>query len=398
MPADHDASPAPESARQPETAVPFPPGGTLALSDALAAARLLASAWLGARARADRVVVFCHFDADGLAAGALFGRALPRLGFTDVQVVASGRGESAFSDGARARLAGLAPDALIVTDLGVQAEGVLPDVPTLYVDHHRPEGEPVGAAVISGYRWDPIPNSAWLAYELLAPLVAVDDLGWIAAVGTISDLGDRAPWDALPALRKRYTAKWLKEAVALVNAARRASAFDVATPLALLMTADHPRAVSEDEAGGAGRLRVYRGEVQAALAEARPRAPVFSASSPFALVALDSTCQVHPLVAQQWRGRLPNHAVIAANRGYLPGVVAFSARTARADLSLPALFRAVDLGAANATFGHGHDQASGGHLAPADFNRLAAALGFDERARVPDGGGAGGGAWGAASR
>jgi single-stranded-DNA-specific exonuclease len=390
VPADHAPSPAPDPARQPEAAVASPAGGIIALPDALAAARLTTSGWLGARARGDRVVVFCHFDADGLAAGALFGRALPRLGFTDVQVVASGRGESAFSDGARARLARLAPDALVVTDLGVQADGVLPDVPTLYVDHHRPEGTPAGATVVSGYGWDPIPNSAWLAFELLAPLVDVNDLGWIAAVGTISDLGDRAPWDALPALRKRYTAKWLKEAVALVNAARRASAFDVGTPLALLMTADHPRAVSEDEGGGAGLLRGYRAEVQAALAEARRRAPIFATGSPFALVPLDSTCQVHPLVAQQWRGRLPHHAVIAANRGYLPGVVAFSTRTARADLSLPALFRAVDLGAANASFGHGHDQASGGHLAPADFNRLTAALGFDERARVPEGGGAGG--------
>lgn len=392
MPADHDVPPSLDPAPPPGGAVAPPGAGNVALLDALPAARLAAGAWLDARARGDRVVVFCHFDADGLAAGALFGRALPRLGFTDVQVVASGRGESAFSDGARSRLGGLAPAALVVTDLGVQADGVLPGVPTLYVDHHRPDGVPAGATVVSGYGWDPIPNSAWLAYELLAPLVAVDDLGWIAAVGTISDLGDRAPWEALPALRKRYTAKWLKEAVALVNAARRASAFDVGTPLALLMTADHPRAVSEDEAGGAGRLRGYRAEVQAALAEARRHAPIFSASSPFALVALDSACQVHPLVAQQWRGRLPNHAVIAANRGYLPGVVAFSARTARADLSLPSLFQAVDLGAANATFGHGHDQASGGHLAPANFNRLAAALGFDGRARVPEGGGAGGGA------
>lgn len=279
----------------------------------------------------------------------------------------------------------------MVTDLGLRAEGVLPDVPTLYVDHHRPEGAPAGATVVSGYHWDPIPNSAWLAYELLAPLVDVGDLGWIAAVGTISDLGERAPWDALPALRKRYAAKWLKEAVALVNAARRGSAFDVATPLALLLRADHPRAVSEDEGGGAGRLRAYRAEVQAALAEARRRAPVFSAAAPLALVSLDSACQVHPLVAQQWRGRLPGHAVIAANVGYLPGVVAFSARTARPDLSLPALFRSVDLGAANASFGNGHDQASGGHLAPADFNRVVAALGFDARARVPDGGAAGGG-------
>jgi single-stranded-DNA-specific exonuclease len=356
-----------------------------AFDAALAEARGAVAAFLGGLDPAARVVVFCHFDADGLTAGALFGRGLARVGFSDVRVVSSERGESAFSEAARARLTAHAPAALVVTDLGVRAEGVLPGVPTLYVDHHFPEGEPPGAMVVSGYAWDPIPNSAWLAYELLAPLADLSDLGWLAAVGTIGDLGERAPWPLLGAVKKRYTAKWLKEAVSLVNAARRSSVFDVATPLGLLMRADHPRALSEDDAGGAGLLREYREEVRAALAEARRRAPLFSESGPLALVPLDSACQVHPLIAQQWRGRLPGHAVIAANRGYLPGKVAFSARTARADLHLPRLLRAVDLGAeANAQFGHGHDQASGGHLTPADFNRLVAALGFDGRARVPE--------------
>jgi single-stranded-DNA-specific exonuclease len=330
--------------------------------------------------RGARVVVFCHFDADGLAAGALFGRALPRLGFGDVTVVPSLRGESAFDDATRARLAALSPDALVVTDLGVHRAGVLPEVPTLLVDHHRPEGTPEGrVTVISGYAWEPIPCSAWLAYELLAPLADIDDLLWLAAVGTISDLGEKAPWPALAEATRRHTAKWLKEAVTLVNAARRASAFDVATPLALLMHADGPRAVSDDDAAGADRLRAYRAEVNAALAVARRQAPTFARDgSPWALVPLDSPCQIHPLIAQQWRGRLPKHAVIAANRGYLPGVVAFSARTARPDLTLPALLRAVDVGGDfGGRFGSGHDQASGGHLPPEAFARLLAGLGFE---------------------
>jgi single-stranded-DNA-specific exonuclease len=113
-----------------------------------------ARAFFAAVRRDARLVVYAHFDADGLAAGALFGRALPRLGFTDVEVVPSGRAESAFSDSARARLRALAPEALVVTDLGVRAEGVLDDVPTLYVDHHRPEGiPPAPATVVTGYAW-----------------------------------------------------------------------------------------------------------------------------------------------------------------------------------------------------------------------------------------------------
>ena len=359
----------------------------LPLKQALGPAREQAAAFLRALAPSARVVVFCHFDADGLAAGALFGRGLARMGFTGVQVVHSDRGENAFSAGARQRLAALRPDALIVTDLGVHRAGVLPGVPTLYVDHHRPDGEPedVASTIVLAYGWDPIPASAWLAYDLLSPLADIEDLAWIAAVGTISDLGEKAPWDALPEIRKRWSGKWLREAVSLTNAARRGSAFDVATPLRMLMEADGPRAIAEDDALGADRLRAYRAEVQAELAIARKQAPIFSADQPWALVPLDSGCQIHPLIAQQWRTRLPKFAVIAANRGYLPGVVAFSARTQRTDLVLPALLRAPDIGADDeASFGRGHDQASGGHLPRELFNRLMDALGFDARARVPE--------------
>ena len=353
------------------------------LAAALPRAQAAARRFLEAVPCAARLVVFCHFDADGLAAGAVFGRALARLGWRDVRVVPSGRGESAFSDGARARLAAMEPAALIVADLGVRADGVLPGVPTLYVDHHRPEGFPTdpAATVVTGYGWDPIPCSSWLALDLVAPLadeagVSLDDLGWVAAVGVVGDYGERAAWGPLAAERKRHTAKWLKEAVALVNAARRASAFDVETPLGLLLTADDPRALAEDEAGGADRLRAYRAEVNAELAQARRRAPVFAVGSPWALLTLSSRCQIHPLIAQQWRGRLPGHAVMAANDGYLPDVVAFSCRTARQDLNLAAMLRAVELGAWSGTIGHGHDRATGGHLPPAGFALLRARLGF----------------------
>lgn len=336
--------------------------------------------FLADRAGGDRIVVFCHYDADGLAAGALLGRSLPRLSLGDTVVVPSLRGESAFSESARERVAALRPAALIVADLGVHGDGVLPGVPTLYLDHHRPAGEPSGAVVISGYAWDPIPATAWLTWELLRPLLDVDDVAWIAAVGTISDLGDAAPWAELPALRARYSARWLREAVVLVNAARRAATFDVATPLRLLLEAGHPRAVSEDSGRGADRLHDYRREVNAELKRARRHPPTFSATGPYALVSLHSPCQVHPLIAQQWRTRLPRYAVIAANTGYLPGVVAFSMRTARQDINLPQLLQGMDLGDFNGVFGHGHDQASGGHLPAGVFNLLLQRLGFSRTA------------------
>ncbi len=360
----------------------------------LADARDTFRAWLDAVPAGGRVVVFCHFDADGLGAGAVFGRGLARLGHS-VEVVSSGRSESAFSDAARDRLRALAPDALLVTDLGVHEAGTLEGtVPVLYVDHHRPSGEPAGAWVVSGYEWDPIPCSAWLAYDLVAGVTEAEDLDWVAAVGVISDLGEKAPWPPMAAVKKRHTARWLKETVALVNAARRAPTFDAPTALDALMTFDGPKALALSESPAADRLRAARAAVKGELAEARKAAPVFSqrdAAVPpgvapdglrFALVRIDSAAQVHPLIAQQWRSRLPKYPVICANTGYLDGLVAFSTRAASRDVRLPEIFQAIDTPGWNGRWGHGHDQASGGHLPPDVFDRVLDALGFGSEAHV----------------
>ena len=364
----------------------------------LAAAADTFRQWLAAVPRGGRVVVFCHFDADGLGAGALFGRGLPRLDAITgpVEVVVSGRSESAFSDDARQRIAALEPDALLVTDLGVNERGTLEDagVPVLYVDHHRPSGTPEGALVISGYDWDPIPCSAWLADDLLRAEADVSDLGWLAAVGVISDLGEKAPWPPLAAAKTRWTAKWLKETVALVNAARRAPTFDAGAALEALLTFDGPKELAHSDADVVGRLHAARETVKRETAEARKAAPVFSerpADVPrehapedlrFALVTVDSPAQVHPLIAQQWRGRLKGYPVICANVGYLDGLVAFSTRTSRRDVKLPALYQSIDTPGWNGTWGHGHDQASGGHLPPDVFDRVLDALGFGPEAHV----------------
>lgn len=367
----------------------------LPLADAFREAVHTFKQWLAAVPAGGRVVVFCHFDADGLAAGALFGRGLPLLDVETVTVVASGRDESAFSDEARQRLAALEPDALVVTDLGVNERGTLEDlgIPVLYVDHHRPSGAPEGAFVVSAYDWEPIPCSAWLAFDLLeAAAPDVDEfreLDWIAAVGVISDLGEKAPWPLLDDAKRRHTAKWLKETVALVNAARRAPTFDAETALGALMAYDDPKTLATAETPAAERLRQSREAVKAELAEARRAAPVFSERPAdlgrdvapedlrFALVTIDSAAQVHPLIAQQWRGRLKGYPVICANTGYLDGLVAFSTRSSRTDVSLPVLFQSIDTPGWNGRWGHGHDQASGGHLPPDVFNRVLDVLGFD---------------------
>ncbi|UOG74828.1 DHH family phosphoesterase [Hymenobacter tibetensis] len=331
-----------------------------------------------------RVVVYCHFDADGLAAGALFGRGLNRINPQwQVEVVPSGKGENAFlTPGVQEMLLARKPDALIVTDLGVHAHGTLETagVPVLYVDHHIPEGmPPTGGTVLTGYGLDPVPCSAWLAYELLAAEAEVTDLHWVAAIGILSDLGDQAPWPPLAETKKQHTAKWLKEAVAMCNAARRAGSFDLALPLRYLLHDDNPRGLAQD-----ATLAGYRAEVAAALAVARKLPPKFPPAgpdaSPVALITINSPCQIHPLIAQQWIQRLPDRVVLCANLGYLPdGVVAVSGRAASRDLHIPNLLRAAfaRIGVEPpANFAHGHPQASGGHLPPAQYDLLLQGLGY----------------------
>ncbi|MEJ7617837.1 MAG: hypothetical protein WKF30_12960, partial [Pyrinomonadaceae bacterium] len=144
------------------------------------------------------------------------------------------RERNAWTEGNRERVREHHPQALFVLDLGSSGEPVIENLPTCLIDHHRPEGVPPGAVLISGYTWSPVPNTSLLAYELCRELLgdAVEQLEWIAAIGTISDLGERAPFDIIERAKKRYKAKWLKEATTLVNAARRASRYDPSRPRA----------------------------------------------------------------------------------------------------------------------------------------------------------------------
>ena len=64
-----------------------------------------------------------------------------------------------------------------------------------------------------------------------------------------------------------------------------------------------------------------------------------------------------------------------ANDGYIPGRVNFSMRT-KLDVNIVELLRSIPLPGAEGEFGFGHPAASGGSLAPRDFTRLLAALGF----------------------
>jgi single-stranded DNA-specific DHH superfamily exonuclease len=312
-----------------------------------------------------------------VTAGVVLQLALSRAGFENVKLVAPNRERNAWTSANRERVIAAAPNSLFVLDLGSQSEPVIAGVPTCFIDHHRPEGVPPGDTLISAYTWEPIPNTSLLVWELCSSLTDVSDLDWIAAIGTVSDLGEKAPFEMLAVAKSRYTAKYLKEASALINSARRASQYNPEVAVRALLTHDSPRSLVNSDTEEVEQLRIARKEVQAAMEQAKKAAPVFSGN--VALVRINSPCQIHPLIAQSWRTRLPKYIVMVANEGYIPGRVNFSVRTA-SGINVLDFLQSVELSPGEGSYGHGHDSASGGSLPVERWNELLTCLGFETKA------------------
>ncbi len=101
-----------------------------------------------------------------------------------------------------------------------------------------------------------------------------------------------------------------------------------------------------------------------------------------ALILFSSAAQIHPLIAQQWRGRLKGEIVLAANTGYRPGWVHFAVRSAD-NRDLIAFLADHRPPGADDNYGNGHRQATGGALRPTDWNAFVEGLGFSATAAVP---------------
>jgi single-stranded-DNA-specific exonuclease len=315
-----------------------------------------------------------HFDADGLSSAALLARAFERAG-RPVATRIIGRGESAWEGEASDELARADAGMLVVADLGARPDVIRDDVPVVVIDHHvaTPGAAPETTTLISGYGVDPTPSTSLIAWWCAGALGDADDLLWLAAVGIIGDLGERAPFDELADAKKRYTASALKAAVALVNAPRRASGGDASPALAALMAADGPKAIVRGDVPGAAEMATARAEVAAEVAAARKLAPRFAGD--VALIRMHSPCQIHPLIAQSWRGRLKDKIVIAANSGYRPGWVHFAVRSGKGENLIAFLAQHRPPGA-GMQYGQGHEQATGGALQPDDWAAFLTSLGF----------------------
>ena len=350
----------------------------------LPAARHAFAEWLGKVDTAKRLVAMHDCDADGVAAGVVWERGLERLGYGDLARVLPTRERNPWTTENRARVAAAHPEALCLLDLGSQDQALVDSaplassqpVPMCVIDHHRPQGTPPGGVLISAYTWNPSMNTSLLMWELLKPLVNVEDLDWVAAIGTIGDLGEKAPFEIVDIAKKKYTAKYLKETTALINAARRCSSYEPEVAARALMTHESPRAFFDSTSPDILRLKEDRTEVSAALADAKKAGPKFAGKN-VALVQIHSACQVHPLIAQIWRMRLPKVVVIVANTGFQADRVHFSMRST-APVSVLELLSTVklDLAEGEGNFGNGHDQASGGSLPVDQFVSMLHQLGF----------------------
>jgi single-stranded-DNA-specific exonuclease len=143
------------------------------------------------------------------------------------------------------------------------------------------------------------------------------------------------------------------------------------------MRADGPKEIVRGDGPDQEALRAAKAEVAAELAAAKRVGP--RVRGEVALIRFASPTQVHPLVAQAWRGRLPDKIVIAANEGYREGWVHFAARTATGT-NLVDWFGARRPEGAGAHYGSGHAAASGGALTPAQWRAFLNTIGFEDAA------------------
>ncbi len=317
------------------------------------------------------VAVLGHNDADGLSSTAIFARALAAAG-REARPRVVGRGESPWSAEMAAELACQPLAGVVIGDLGVRATAPRPDLPTLVVDHHVPHDPPPGALVITGHAMDPIPTTSLLAFWCAEAVADADPWLWLAALGLIGDMAEDAGFPEM-ARARRYGITALRQAASLINAPRRTASGDAGPALRLLLGQDGPKPLLNGESSDAAALLAAKAEVKTELDAARRVAPVVRGG--VALILFASPCQIHPLIAQQWRGRLRGEIVMAANSGYRPGWVHFAIRSAR-PLDLVAWLAERRPPGADENYGSGHRQATGGALRLADWNAFVRALGF----------------------
>lgn len=316
------------------------------------------------------VVVACHSDVDGLTSALIVKRVLTAQNVR-VHVVIARRGEHIHSPSMRDRAVAIKADALVVTDMGSRAAPVGVQIPTLIIDHHdAARGLPTDALTVNGYDREPVAPSSLLAYSIGRTLPGGERSCWLAALGALADVGTisafRSELDCAAGGRR-----W-SDAIALLNAARRAPEDDAATAFTALEHARSVEDLSSVDTPGVVTLKAYRERVAAELARCSRVAP--RRIGRMMLIRFSSSAQVHPVVATKWTRRLAPAIVIAANDGFIAGRVNFAVRSAE-PIDLLEWLRTLPFTPQDtAEYANGHARATGGSLSPDDFERFLDAV------------------------
>ena len=292
-----------------------------------------------------------------------------------------------------------APKFIIVVDQGSRAAPPFvdsPDAKALIIDHHLSDEFPKDATVVSACHFPPVATSALLTYEICKPLHPEVEVscGFLCAMGTHGDLGNTLKWKApfpdMTEVFKTHTKKAVNDAVALINAPRRTSKFDVISAWEALLEAKGPKDILSNV-----RLLNARAEINEEVEKQTHTPPKFSKDGKIAVLRINSAAQVHGVIATRWAGYLNSKAleiIMVANSGYRPGFVNFSCRIARCARSrdppvniIESLKAAADLDTGDLvermgeSFARGHKEASGGIIPAAEFEELMKLMQIGEK-------------------
>lgn len=325
-----------------------------------------------------------HHDADGLSALACLAKAWERKHGERPPLRIVGRGENVWTEDFAASL----PHdlhGLVLLDLGTgQARPT--GAPLCVIDHHVPTQDIADSRLVfSGYGLDPVPSTSLIAWWAARGLIgeAADDLLWLAYVGAMGDMADKG-FGILDQAKKSYKVGKTREVVSLVNAPRRSASGDAAPALAWLLAATSPQDALDGDHPERAVCEAAREQVKRATAQGRRAPPRFGSvhGSDVAIIRVDTPCQVHPLIAQSWAGRLKPAICFAANAEIEPGRVSFSGRTRGERSIIDFLADHAPDGVDRTRYGNGHPKAAGGSLPVAQWNDWVDALGFDDRVKV----------------
>jgi hypothetical protein len=273
-------------------------------------------------AKGKKIGILCHGDADGVSAGVLAYKAMKRMNQGVEYPLTPPKGKTAYSQETSLLLKKREIEALLVLDFGPRSRLILSG-PTLFIDHHWTQVPPGKTAVISSYG-EPV-SSSLLAYQLFNSLVPLEDQGWLAVVGALDYLQESIPKDLAKAVFEHHSKKDLREITVLINSAHRCPGHHTKTAISVLLNAHDPKDVLDKKIEEVDKLYRCREQVNAEWKSHSHTAPMFMWR--VALLPFSSSSSIEGMMAEAWRRNLSQYLVIAANSGWVRGMISFSART-----------------------------------------------------------------------